>query len=275
MKLLIDVREKQLIKLLSALQKTDDVRFDTYIDTLPLGDLIIKDDDDNELIIIERKSLQDLASSIIDGRYKEQSLRLHCESMPNHNIMYVIEGHMDDFLNKNYSRKINENTLYSAMVTLNYMKGFSVIRTFSILETATWIIRVIDKIQRTKEKQGFYSINTENNKLYREKTDENIEQPIYSSVVKRVKKENIRPDNIGEIILSQIPGISTATSLAIMSHFGSLYNLMIELKNDRNCMNTLTYTTKNGQQRHISHKSIESIITYLLYQKETTIQVDV
>ena len=96
----------------------------------------------------------------------------------------------------------------------------------------------------------------------------------YSSVVKRVKKANLRPDNIGEVILSQIPGISTATSLAVMNKFGSLYQLMIELKKDSNCLNTLTYETKNKQRRHISRKSIESIINYLLYQKEEIISVD-
>jgi ERCC4-type nuclease len=282
MKLHIDVRERQLIKLISALQKSENVSFDTYIKSLPLGDAIIVDDDDNELIMIERKSLSDLASSIIDGRYKEQSMRLDAEPIPNHNIMYVIEGSMDDFLKRNYSKRINENTLYSAVVTLNYLKGFSVIRTFTILETATWIIRLMDKLHRTKEKQGHYSVSNEIVQQGGENAINNshIQQtqappaPIYSSVVKRVKKENIRPDNIGEIILSQIPGISTATSLAVMSHFGSLYNLMIELKKDRNCLNTLTYKTKGGQQRHISRKSIESIINYLLYQKETTIKVD-
>ena len=31
----------------------------------------------------------------------------------------------------------------------------------------------------------------------------------YTNVVHKVKKKNITPENIGEIILSQIPGIST------------------------------------------------------------------
>ena len=41
----------------------------------------------------------------------------------------------------------------------------------------------------------------------------------YSEVISKVKKKNIRPDNIGEIILSQIPGISSKTSAAIMVNF--------------------------------------------------------
>ena len=96
----------------------------------------------------------------------------------------------------------------------------------------------------------------------------------YSSVVKRVKKQNLTPENIGEVILSQIPGISTANSLAIINKFGSLYKLMFALKEDQNCLQHITYTTKNGQKRRISQKCIESIVNYLLYQKENIIKVD-
>jgi len=284
MKLKLDVRERQLAKLLQALQKTEKINYETYLENLPLGDAIICDDDNNELLIIERKSLHDLASSITDGRYKEQSLRLHHEKMSNHNIMYVIEGKMDNFVHRNYSSRINENTLYSAMFTLNYYKGFSVIRTFDMLETATWITRMLDKLSRSKDKQGFFSnnsnenadsdVNQHVNATNTPNTRNTIEQTVYSSVVKRVKKDNLRPENIGEVILSQIPGISTATSLAIMNEYGSLYTLMMRLKEDRNCLNTLTYKTKNNQNRHISRKSIESIVNYLLYQKQEIISVD-
>ena len=46
-------------------------------------------------------------------------------------------------------------------------------------------------------------------------------QKIIAEVVKKVKKENITPENIGEIILSQIPGVSSHTSQIIMNKFGS------------------------------------------------------
>ena len=41
--------------------------------------------------LIERKSLNDLESSIKDGRYNEQSLRLDKYDLANHNIYYLIE----------------------------------------------------------------------------------------------------------------------------------------------------------------------------------------
>ena len=60
-------------------------------ENLPLGDIILCDDNGVERVIIERKSLADLASSICDGRYKEQSFRLNQCSTHNHNIYYLVE----------------------------------------------------------------------------------------------------------------------------------------------------------------------------------------
>ena len=42
-------------------------------DTLDIGDILIKTDDDLDVLLIERKSFSDLISSIKDGRYEEQS----------------------------------------------------------------------------------------------------------------------------------------------------------------------------------------------------------
>jgi len=260
MKLKIDNREKQLIKLIVALQNMYEFNYEIIIENLPLGDVIICADDDTELLLIERKSLSDLAASIRDGRYAEQSFRLHHLPHHNHNIMYLIEGNMNNYSNR-YTR-IEPKALYSAMFTMQYYKGFSVTRTFDIQETAEYILRITDKLHREKNKQGFYNGGVTEPK---EKT--------YSNVVKRVKKQNLTPSNIGEVILSQIPGISSTTSMAIMTHFGSLYKLMLALNEDRNCMNNMTYTTKNGQQRRISNKSIENIVNYLLYQRENVITI--
>lgn len=273
MKLLIDICEKKIIKLIGALQNDFDLNIETEVQRLPLGDFIIQDDDGNDIIIIERKSLADLASSIVDGRYAEQSFRLHHCDVHNHNIMYVIEGNVNTYTSK-YSR-IKKKALYSAMFTLQYYKGFSVFRTMDIVETATFILRMVDKLQREHKKGnvGFYGSTNEVVKQG-EVVQNDFVDTKYSNVTSRVKKANIRPDNIGGIILSQIPGISKATSSAVMDTFGSLYNLMVAIKEDKSCMNELSITTKTGKSRRISRKSIESIITYLLYQRQDIIYVD-
>lgn len=261
MKLKIDDREKKLIKLIRAFKDMYAFKFEIIVEKLPIGDVILCDDDDTERLIIERKSVNDLAASLKDGRYREQSYRLTNNPVHNHNIVYLIEG--DISLYSNRYTKIKPQTLYVTMFCLQYYKGFSVIKTKDISETAEYIIFTLDKMMRTPDKKNFYS------------EDKQQQQPKnYCEVVNKVKKKNIRPENIGEIILSQIPGISSTTSLAIMKKFGSLYNLLNELKQDQHCLDEIVYITKKGQERRVSKSSIANVVQYLLYQKSNIIKID-
>ena len=138
----IDYREKELyIQCIQLSVNLEDIKIET--ENLPIGDVIICDNDNNEKIIIERKSLNDLASSIRDGRYNEQSYRLNDCEIHNHNIIYLIEGLLVDYKPK--ITRVEKRSLLSSMVTLNYYKGFSVHRTNNIGETAEWIINLSDK----------------------------------------------------------------------------------------------------------------------------------
>lgn len=266
-KVVVDIREKKLIKLLQALHKDYELKIEIEIDTLDLGDIIIYKNDE-EKMIIERKSLSDLASSIKDGRYQEQSFRLTNYDLHNHNIVYLIEGNLDRYSSR-YTR-IKKETLLVTMFCIQYYKGFSVMRTNTIVETAEYILRIADKLLREKRRENYYQ-NTENEKIKNNDSDKT-----YTDVVTKVKKNNIRPDNIGEIILSQIPGISSKTSKAIMSHYKSLYHLLDCISKDKHHMDGIMMETKNNQQRKLSQSSINSIIKYLLYQKdEPVIKIDI
>ncbi len=90
----IDCREIKLQQLCHAslADAGTDANLKLVSESLPLGDIIICDDYGNEKVLIERKSLADLAASIRDGRYSEQGFRLNQCSLHNHQIYYVIEG---------------------------------------------------------------------------------------------------------------------------------------------------------------------------------------
>ena len=138
------------------------------------GDIIIRDNDGNEKLIIERKSVADLASSISDGRYKEQSLRLQQQSS-NHNILYMIEG-IETYKPK-WSR-IDKTSLYSSIVTLNHFKRFlNIFMTNRITESAEYIIRYADKIQRNSKQDPYY--------ISDETSETNQAQQSYTDVTKR------------------------------------------------------------------------------------------
>ena len=86
----------------------------------------------------------------------------------------------------------------------------------------------------------------------------------YVNVVKKIKKDNITQDNVGEIMLCQIPGVSSITALAIMEKYKTLPNLIKELELNPDAMKDLSYTNSKGQIRKINKTSTANVIKYLL-----------
>jgi crossover junction endonuclease MUS81 len=247
-------------------------------ETLPIGDIIISDGTEDKLII-ERKSVSDLLSSIKDGRYEEQSYRLNGLDHHNHNIVYLIEGDVNKFNRFKTDTAIEKLTAYSAMFSLNYYKGFSVFRSFSIEETANIVCNMAYKIGKDLSKKPYYqnktTIETPSNNI-NESDENNVVSSIdnseevqatdkdYVCVVKKIKKDNITPDNIGEIMLCQIPGISSVTALAVMEKYKTIPNLIKELETNGDSMKDLSYTNAKGQVRKINKTSIANIVKFLI-----------
>jgi len=277
----IDVRESDLLQQVNQLITNVPIFKNIIVksEVLPIGDIIISDEKEDKLII-ERKSVSDLLASIKDGRYEEQSYRLNGSSYHNHNIVYLIEGDVNKanrFKSENGlgSEKL---TLYSAMFSLHYYKGFSVFRSFSLAETATIVCNSAYKIGKDLTKTPYYA-----NALEKAKTEVyvgessgmsgtsgmsatsgmNVEKD-YVNVVKKVKKENITIDNIDEIMLCQIPGVSSNTALTIMEKYKSIANLIKELDLNSECLNNITCTNAKGGSRKINKTSVTNIVKFLL-----------
>lgn len=266
--LIIDERERKVIPLIKAMINDYNMDIDVVVDTIPLGDFIIKCDD-KELLIIERKCLSDLACSIKDGRYAEQSFRLNNYPIHNHNIIYLVEGNIK-FYNAKYTR-ISSKTLYSTMTSLLLYKGFSVVRSIDMNETCEYIIYIIEKLKKNKNRTFYFK----NEPGTMESVPGHKSPKAYTHVIKKTKKSNVTPDNIAEIILTQIPGVSSTTAIEIMRNFKSLHHLLVSLSADNKCLNNITYKTKSGQDRRISKKSQDNIIQYLLFQESNIIKIDI
>ena len=256
----IDARERELIPLIREKmgEMTDQITI--VVESLPLGDIIFSKDED-DLLIIERKNVADLAASIKDGRYQEQSYRLDGTALHNHNIVYLIEGNMARVT-------FDKSALYSAMFSLQYYKGFSVWRTFSIDETAVVICNSIKYLAKST-KVGYYlttpSMTTDssgNSSCGSIGTDKD-----YVSVIKTIKKDNVTPNNIGEIMLCQIPGISANTALAIMEHFKCMINLIADLQEQgAACLEKVELKNAKGQSRKLNKTCIANIVKFLLQE---------
>jgi len=249
MKIILDERETRLYNLV--LEKCQELSFDMTIEkkVLNLGD-IHYENDEKEILIIERKSLTDLIASIKDGRYEEQSFRLiNSSGLYRHHIVYIIEGGFSQLLNPTEKKMV-----YSAMHTLQFIKGFCVVKTTSINETAEWICFNAAKLEKLIAK-NIYPWTPES-----QSGGDSVAN--YCTVVKKTKKDNITPENIGEILLCQIPGISSVSAISIMKQFQSISNLIDCVKADPNCLDNIICETK-GKQRKLGKNVIQNIIKYL------------
>jgi ERCC4-type nuclease len=212
---------------------------------LHLGDIQLKYNDQVKLII-ERKSLKDLIASIKDGRYLEQSLRLINNGLCHlHHVVYLIEGNIHSL------SEVERQIAYSSMVSVQFIKGFSLVRTQSIDETCIYIEFLMRKLNKSFES---------GTDLFHNATTQPDTQPNrdYCNVIKTVKKENITRENIGTIMLMQIPGISAVMATAILSKFSSFVDLIEQINQDPSVLDGLTYESK-GKERKINKNCIANI----------------
>ena len=254
------------------------------IEQLHIGDVIFEDDSGKPILIFERKTLNDLAASIKDGRYSEQSFRLDKEPAHNHNIIYIIEGDIERYNEKR--THISKKTLISSMFSLLYYKGFSVLRTNGICETADTIVFFADKYDKTrineKNRKPYYELTThgagvgtgtgsvtDSSQVVMNDSKETEESEKYCGVLKGHKEKNeyITPENINIIMLSCIPSINSKTATQIMSEYKTIQNLLYQLEKDPMCLNTFMIKTELGNMRKINKNCVDNIKKFLCANK--------
>jgi ERCC4-type nuclease len=252
MKVIIDEREASLYDICLEHENLNKELIVLEKRVLQLGDILFTSDDETTTFLcIERKTLLDLLASIKDGRYSEQSYRLsNCFPNP-HNVVYLLEG----MLSTVKDRKL----VISCIASLNYFKGFSVHRTISLAETAMYILCMADKMAREiKKGTKPYNETQVNNSLPAEKP---LESTDYCDVVKVSKKANITKENIGQMILMQIPGISSTTAVEIMKPFANFLEFIDCIRSDQEYLSKIKV---NG--RKIGSNIIKSIQELILNQ---------
>ena len=269
---------------------------------LAIGDIILEDDTGDVVIIFERKTLYDLAASIRDGRYNEQSFRLDKENIHNHNIVYIIEGDIERYIEK--KGRVSKKTLISCMFSLLYYKGFSVFRTNSICETADIIVFFADKYYKTtlndKTRVSYYAgaatatatatATGKETKKHNEQSsvspcsvkgksksedDDSDENEKYCAALKSHKEKNeyITPDNINIIMLTCVPGISSKVAIQLMREYKTIQNLLYQLEKTPDMLNTFMIKTETSGTspkttfRKINKTSVENIKKFLMTDK--------
>ena len=294
MEITIDYRENKLIELIENIHKNsfnkEASKITLKVSNLLLGDVSLKmnvnkseNNIEESAIIIERKSISDLLSSITDGRYKEQSYRLQNCSIHNHNIIYLIEGNIDTHKQYFASKQNAHLQYYSSLFSLYYYKGFSVFMTHSIEQTASMIYHFALKIVRSHKKYVPHFLNIIQPVPTQELTN-NIQDTVNSSnddsdlqyeydnnsdlnylqCIKSEKKQNITRDNIWQIMLMQVPYVSDKIASSLLEYYDNVPNLVYELQQDPDCLNNFKIVDSNGKARKLSSKVITNIFELLV-----------
>jgi ERCC4-type nuclease len=178
--LVVDDREHSILELLTC---------DKKVKRLDVGDFHISFDEWTYLIL-ERKTMDDLSSSIIDGRYKEQKERLCETQVP---VVYIIEGEKKSLCG--ISRDVLETTIIHAIIRDNV----NVIRTDDAKHTAALLETIASK------DATFY---------VKKNSNEGV----------KIKKKT--QENYFRMQLCLIPGVSVRISKEIENKYVSMRNLI-------------------------------------------------
>lgn len=250
------------------------------VENLDLGDILIKKDE-KVVLIIERKTLQDLYSSINDGRYKEQKIRLK-NNYNSKQILYIIEDCNVKFIKNKFSNF--ESIINGAIINSIFRDDIKLIRTKSVDETILYIKTLMKKVKNNIEFFEYHnasdnlklksevSCNTSSNNSKDVKIIEIKSNSVGNSYVDNIKikkKENNNPKNCNIIMLCQVPGVSTKISKTIFDKYTNLSNLVLEynkletLKEKEILLKDYTYPINQNKTRKIGPVLSKRIYEYL------------
>jgi len=208
MELVIDDREKAISNLL---QENSEIKY--TVKRITIGDysLILND---NIEMIVERKTLKDLASSILDGRKDNIAKLIELRLQTNCKIAYIIEGNTP-----NYNRKINRIPYKNLLAHLDHLMmrdNVFILYTKSpedTLERLTYLLKNISTIKKGGDNAK--------NITYTEKNITDNEIPILNTNIQNINIQNTNTQNTNDLLnqkivitipeikfLSKIPGIS-------------------------------------------------------------------
>jgi len=310
----IDFREKSLIELIrknkdevkmleeinknvKVCDRLDNIKF--VIENLKLGDINFVYN--GELIlIIERKSLKDLISSVKDGRYKEQKARMKASGV---HVMYIIEELYNIPIDKHnldiYGMKVkqifglilnsmfrdNIQMLFTKNVEDTYQKLEMVIKKYKFFTNKLNTIieeRVVEKIvekivevEKAPEVKSEEKMDeTKEEQKVGGKVDETNEEMLnYVGSIKTRKKDNRTGRACYLQQLCVIPGVSAHIANTICMNYPSMFELCMQynnvVENQRpKMLSTIEISLENDKKRKLGKVLSERIYKSIMAFEE-------
>lgn len=239
----IDNRERDLIQLF----QNNNVAIQSY--NLDIGDIQINYVDENNkdylLTIIERKTYDDLSTSIKDGRYKEQKNRILNSVPQNIRKIYLIEGNKNNF---NLPQNILDGTITNTIIRDN----IHIFISKNINDTYKFINNITKNIDKYKDN----IINNKNNILTSD------------VLINSSKKSNMNSETCFINMMSGIPGISKKTSHFFVDKYkninGMFEHFHINLNNNRDLIISDLENMKVAEnKRKLGNKNAARIYEFL------------
>jgi len=200
LKLIIDDRERASIPYL----ETEMYNIGYEVQRIAIGDYIIIDEKNKIIACFERKTLEDFASSIKDGRYGNKDAMIELREKTKCQLFFIVEGEAYPSPDKHYSN-MPYKYIESAIFHLMFRDNIHIIETNSPLHTVQKLARMIESIRRYLETTINYIID----KIYGELYGLNTEIPKLNIILKKEKKKDI---DIVREMWSCFRGISTLTA---------------------------------------------------------------
>lgn len=179
-KVIIDYREKNSLVFIY-LKK---LGFEIEFKELKVGDYIVKN------VVIERKTIQDFKSSMINGHLAKQIEELKQYEKK----LLIIEGISEQEIYTDENIGINANAIRGFLLSIVLKHKISIIYTRNAEDTA----RFIDVLSRKKEK----------------------EHPLNAKKKTLNKKEQL------QLVIESFPGIGPKKSKELLKKFGSIQNII-------------------------------------------------
>ena len=220
----LDYRERGLQNLQPTLQ----------LITPPVGDIWIGDMSGNLLqeggVILERKSLNDLEASIIDGRYEEQRGRMLAYANEQKvAIGYVIEGETAGF----QGRRFTGDSVLKLISQIQFRHRIPVFQTKS-LETTMALAQIIEGEWIKAKGQFSWQAGAGNTAT-----------PISASYTKSTSRDS--PDSFLIGVLTQCRGVSEALARIILENVQNLEGLMAKKEDELVAMSDSSGKRKVGK----------------------------
>ena len=184
--------------------------------------------------IVERKKVNDMWSSIKDGRYHEQRKRMQLSGIQR--IMYIIEGNINKLSGTSAEIRRAELAVESAVASLTMVHNILVQHTPDIQHTIQSLVALTKQLQCHVDTYGLSKIkqvidNTNNHSM------DDSDTIIRSSIVYKPieyrhfraqceKDSNLRITDLFNIQLRQIKGCSADRCIAIRKLYPTAHHLM-------------------------------------------------